>query len=81
MKQVKLRSMLLAALVAVLAALTAAGLEPKRLQPVQARTDTAPWLFLLEARLGGRPGMDWLPPLLPDEPAFQAILYAENEGD
>ncbi len=68
-------------LVAVLAALTAAGLEPKRLQPVQARTDTAPWLFLLEARLGGRPGMDWLPPLLPDEPAFQAILYAENEGD
>ena len=48
---------------AVLAALTAHKLEPKRLQPVQKRSDTAPWLFLLEARKDGRPGLTWLPPL------------------
>lgn len=49
---------------AVLAALGAHRLEPKRLQPVQKRADTAPWLFLLEARLDGRPGLTWLPPLV-----------------
>lgn len=49
---------------AVLAALTAHRLEPKRLQPVQKRADTAPWLFLLEARKDGRPGLSWLPPLV-----------------
>ena len=54
---------------AVLAALTAHRLEPKRLQPVQKRADTAPWLFLLEARLDGRPGLTWLPPL---------VLYTED---
>lgn len=48
---------------AVLAALTAHRLEPKRLQPVQKWSDTAPWLFLLEARKDGRPGLSWLPPL------------------
>lgn len=49
---------------AVLAALDAHRLEPKRLQPVQQRTDTAPWLFLLEARKDGRPGLVWEPPLV-----------------
>ena len=49
---------------AVLAALTAHHLEPKRLQPVQKRGDTAPWLFLLEARKDGRPGLCWEPPLV-----------------
>ena len=49
---------------AVLAALTAHHLEPKRLQPVQKRSDTAPWLFLLEARKDGRPGLCWEPPLV-----------------
>ena len=39
-----------AALTQVLAALTAHRLEPKRLQAVQKRADTAPWLFLLEAK-------------------------------
>lgn len=48
---------------AVLAALTAHRLEPKRLQPVQKRSDTAPWLFLLEARKDGNPGLTWMPPL------------------
>ena len=51
-------------LTAVLAALTAHHLEPKRLQPVQKRSDTAPWLFLLEARKDGRPGLCWEPPLV-----------------
>lgn len=49
---------------AVLAALTAYHLEPKRLQPVQKRSDTAPWLFLLEARKDGKPGLTWMPPLV-----------------
>lgn len=49
---------------AVLAALAAHRLEPKRLLPVQKRADTAPWLFLLEARRDGRPGLTWLPPLI-----------------
>ena len=61
--------LLLDRLAAVLAALTAHRLEPKRLQPVQKRADTAPWLFLLEARLDGRPGLTWLPPL---------VLYTED---
>lgn len=62
-------------LTAVLAALTAHKLEPKRLQPVQKRADTAPWLFLLEARKDGNPGLSWLPPLIlynPDGTATDA---------
>lgn len=56
---------------AVLAALTAHKLEPKRLRPVQKRSDTAPWLFLLEARKDGRPGLCWEPPL---------VLYNDDGG-
>ena len=48
----------------MLAALTAHKLEPKRLQAVQKQTDTAPWLFLLEARKDGRPALTWEPPLV-----------------
>ena len=48
----------------VLVALTAHHLEPKRLQAVQKRSDTAPWLFLLEAKKDARPGLTWLPPLV-----------------
>lgn len=51
-------------LAAVLAALTAQGLEPKRLRPVQQTADTPPWLFLLEARKGGKAGLVWEAPLL-----------------
>ena len=46
---------------AVLAAVSAAGLEPKRLRPVQETAAAAPWLFLLECRKGGRPGLRWEP--------------------
>ena len=45
------------------------GLEPKRLRMVQQRPDTAPWLFLLEGRRGGRPGLRVLP-----------TLYLEEDG-
>lgn len=48
----------------VLLALTAHHLEPKRLQAVQKRADTAPWLFLLEAKKDARSGLTWLPPLV-----------------
>ena len=48
----------------VLVALTAHRLEPKRLQAVQKRSDTAPWLFLLEAKKDARSGLTWLPPLV-----------------
>ncbi len=51
-------------LAAVLAALTAQGLEPKRLRPVQKTADTPPWLFLLEARKGGKAGLVWDAPLV-----------------
>lgn len=51
-------------LTAVLAALTACRLEPKRLQAVQQRGDTAPWLFLVEARKDGHSGLVWESPLI-----------------
>lgn len=74
---------------AVLAALTAHKLEPKRLQPVQKRSDTAPWLFLLEARKDGRSGLSWEPPLVlynPDGTPSEAMrtIYRDiqpREGD
>ncbi len=48
----------------VLSALRAHHLEPKRLQAVQKRVDTAPWLFLLEAKKDAHAGLSWLPPLV-----------------
>lgn len=52
----------------VLLALRSSGLEPKRLQLVHNRAETAPWLFLCESRKGGKPGLSILPPLLPASP-------------
>ena len=40
------------------------GLEPKRLRHVQQRINTAPSLFLLEVRRGGKPGLSVLPTLI-----------------
>ncbi len=45
----------------VFAALRGAGLEPKRLQLVQQRRDTAPFAALVESVKGGRPGLTALP--------------------
>lgn len=46
-----------AALAQALAALTAAGLTPKRLCFVRGRPDDIPWLFLVQARKGAGPGL------------------------
>ncbi|MBQ8647111.1 MAG: SAM-dependent methyltransferase, partial [Oscillospiraceae bacterium] len=55
----------------VLAALTAARLEPKRLAFVKQRAGDAPWLFLCEAQKNRRPGLTVLPDILPgDYPAY-----------
>ena len=48
----------------LLDAMRAHGLEPKRLRMVQHSAAHAPWLFLLEARRGGRPSMTIEPPKL-----------------
>jgi len=48
----------------VLCAMSAAGLEPKRLRMVQHQAHKAPSLFLAEGRRGGKPGLEILPPLL-----------------
>ena len=45
-------------------ALTAAGIEPKRLRLVCPRPASAPSLVLVEGRRGGRPGLTVEPPLL-----------------
>lgn len=49
-------------------AMREAGLEPKRLRMVQQRPDTAPWLFLLEGRKGGKPFLTVEPPLIIEGP-------------
>lgn len=45
-------------------ALRACGLEAKRLRLASRRGEEAPSLLLLEARRGGKPGLEILPPLL-----------------
>lgn len=52
----------------LLCALRQTGLEPKRLRPVAARPAAAPSLILLEARRGGRPGLNFEPPLILENP-------------
>ena len=52
----------------VMEALRGAGLEPKRLRLVQKLADTPPWLFLLEARRGGKPFLQVEAPLLMERP-------------
>lgn len=47
----------------------ARSLEPKRLRLVQQRLDKAPYLFLLECRKGGKPGLEMQPALLLEHPA------------
>ena len=46
----------------VLITLREHGLEPKRLQWVHTRCDTAPFLFLCDAVKGGKPALSVLPP-------------------
>lgn len=49
---------------AVFCALSAAGLEPKRVALVRHTPAERPWLFLVEARRGGHPGLVWEPDIL-----------------
>lgn len=59
-------------------AMRAAGLEPKRIRPVQRLPGQAPQLFLVEARRGGGPQLDWLPPLcLQNEDGAPSAEYCE----
>ena len=55
----------------VCAVLCAAGLEPKRLAFVKNRAGDRPWLFLLQARKGGKPGLEVLPDVLISEGSAQ----------
>lgn len=59
----------------VLEALRGAGLELKRLRPVQQREGEAPWLLLIEAKKGGNPGLAWEAAWRMEEPALQHMLY------
>lgn len=51
-----------------MARFSAKGLEPKRLRLVQQRPNKAPFLFLLECRRGGKPGLQVLPTLFIEGP-------------
>lgn len=54
-------------------------LEPKRLRLVQTRPDKAPYLFLLECRSGGRPGLEVECNVTLTTPA-QALDYCREEA-
>ena len=67
-------------------ALRGAGLELKRLRPVCPKVGAAPSLLLAEGRRGGRPGVEFLPPLVlqnadgaPTE-ELDAIYFRTQEG-
>lgn len=49
-------------------AMTAHGLEPKRLRLVCHKSGSAPSLVLVEGRRGGKPGLNIMPPLILREP-------------
>ena len=61
----------------VLFALKSCRLEPKRMRFVSTRHETAPWLFLLEARLDGAPSLKIEPPLAVSDKAEMARIYGE----
>ena len=65
-------------------AMTAVGLEPKRLRLVCPRAEAAPSLVLAEGRRGGKPGLTILPPLVladasgADSAEIRRIYHMEN---
>lgn len=69
----------------LLCALRAAGLEPKRVQPVRHNAESPVSLLLLEARRGGRPGLTLLLELLEYETdgtereALRAARHAKGD--
>lgn len=70
----------------VLCEMRARGLEPKRLRFVARRADCAPWLFLLEGRRGGRPGLQTEPVFVLEDasggcsPGMRIIYEANREA-
>lgn len=56
-----------------MAAMRKFHIEPKRLRMVQQRAASAPWLFLLEGRLGSRPHLEVEAPLLMEAPDGQGF--------
>lgn len=71
----------------VLCEMRARGLEPKRLRFVAQRAEYAPWLFLLEGRRGGKPGLRVEPLFVMEDasgvcsPGMRAIYEAGREED
>lgn len=69
----------------VLCEMRAQGLEPKRLRFVAQRAERAPWLFLLEGRRGGRPGLRTDPVFVLEDasgvcsPGLRAIYETNRE--
>lgn len=57
-------------LCAVMSAMRAFKIEPKRLQMVHARLEKAPWLFLLEGQKNRACGLQVLPPLITQNEDF-----------
>ena len=60
-------------------ALSDKNIEPKRLRMVQKNTSSAPWLFLLEGRLGGKSGMTVSSPLYIENDELLSILGKYRE--
>ena len=66
-------------------AMTACGVEPKRLRLVSPTATRAPSLVLAEGRRGGKPGLTILPPLVlqdedgADSPEIRRIYHMEKE--
>lgn len=66
-------------------AMTASGVEPKRLRFVCVRPERAPSLVLVEGRRGGKPGLVIEPPLVlqnadgSDSPEIRNIYHLEND--
>ncbi len=73
-------------LCSVLCEMRAQGLEPKRLRFVAQQAQSAPWLFLLEGRRGGKPGLRVEPLLVMEDasgavsPEMRAIYGMEGDG-
>ena len=56
-------------------------LEPKKLRLVQTRRDTAPFIFLLECRRGGKSGLEVMPTLILEENGQTTPEMLEIYGD
>lgn len=61
----------------LLTALAQAGLTPKKLQTVQKDDSSAPFLVLIQAVKGGKPGLQMPAPWVLDHPAVHDELYGQ----